>query len=195
MKISIFLFLIIGIAVSLKPFEICKNSQQVCKGTYNSFNEYKLDCNPISCQGYHHFKCKGIYCTNNAKSCIFFYDLNRPKTSMLRLPQRPFDPSFYAKQINDCKPIEYKLNQQDICWNSKTCVLHEMLSAKRIQCPCKGKHNYHCANKYCTLNSIVCDQLMIKLKSIHKNEREKFSTKCSNSNQSMNYFKSKSIIV
>ncbi len=90
MKILIFFIALITIeiTISLKQNEICKNSQQECRGKYNSMNLYHTECEPVKCHGSHNYKCNNIYCTTNAKSCNDFYNLNRPRTSMLKLPQR-----------------------------------------------------------------------------------------------------------
>ena len=57
MKIIIILTLIITIKVSksLKHDDICKNIQQECKGTYNIFNKYLIECNQLKCHGNHLF--------------------------------------------------------------------------------------------------------------------------------------------
>ena len=170
MKILIFFITLITIeiTISLKQNEICKNSQQECRGKYNSMNLYHTECEPVKCHGSHNYKCNNIYCTTNAKSCNDFYNLNRPRTSMLKLPQRANSHSLYTNQIKDCKQKEYKLNHKDVCLNVKKCLKPEEVYSKysflkkkpkKIECPCRGKHNYHCGDKYCTINSRVCDHL------------------------------------
>jgi len=171
MKIFI-LAMIIGITISLRTNEICKNNkQEECTGSYNSFHEYKLNCKQLKCQGSHPFHCNEVYCTNNAKSCIDFYTSNRPSISTLRLPHRPNSNSLYAIQIKDCKLKDYKLEHQDICLNNRKCISFKKNSNKytiflqkssklETHCPCKGKYNFHCGKKYCTINSLVCDHLL-----------------------------------
>ena len=201
MKILIFFITLITIeiTISLKQNEICKNSQQECRGKYNSMNLYHTECEPVKCHGSHNYKCNNIYCTTNAKSCNDFYNLNRPRTSMLKLPQRANSHSLYTNQIKDCKQKEYKLNHKDVCLTGNNCILYEKSTSKnavfdlkslirKIPCPCKGKHNYHCGTNYCTVNGSVCDHL-IKKKSVSNLQ------KCLNDNQSINFQKKKIIIV
>jgi len=92
--------------------------------------------------------------------------------------------SVYVSQIKDCKLIDYKLKHQDVCLNSEECfflnesknrypLFYQQPPTIETRCPCKDKHNYHCGNKYCTINSLVCDHLKTtkfinKLKSIPK---------------------------
>jgi len=186
MKIFILLLIsaIIGITVNLRVDELCKNKGQECKGKYNSYHEYSVDCKQVKCHGNHSFYCNEIYCTNNAKSCIDFYNLNRPSISTLRMPQRKIISSVYVSQIKDCKLIDYKLKHQDVCLTSEECfflkesknrypLFYQQPPTIETRCPCKDKHNYHCGNKYCTINSLVCDHLKTtkfinKLKSISK---------------------------
>jgi hypothetical protein len=184
MKIILLINLFIGISVSLKQNEICKNSQQECKGKYNSFNHYVIICNQVKCHGNHPFKCNHIYCTKNAKSCIDFYNLNRPSASMLKLPQRTNKHSMYESKIKDCDSENYKRNEKDACLNGKNCILFDRTSkslVKKILCPCKRKYNYHCGNNYCTTNNVVCKHLF---SSYSMNKISSFNiSKCMNDNQ------------
>ena len=151
MKILI-LTLIIGISVSLKPTEICKNSQQVCKGTYDSSNTYSNDCKQVKCHGHHPFKCNNFYCTNHAKSCIDFYNLNRQSISKFRIPHRSNSHAVLAKLMKTCQSKEYKSNKKDVCLNGYKFNLvmksidysrsQPKLIIKKIVCLFKGKHNF-----------------------------------------------------
>ena len=58
------------------------------------------------------------------------------------------------------------------------------LLIKKIVCLFKGKHNFHCKSQYCTINTQVCDQLLMKLKLSNRKE-QLFSNKCLNDNQSI----------
>jgi hypothetical protein len=79
--------------------------------------------------------------------------------------------------------------QQDLCLNGEKCILFEKtnknllkkLSKKEIVCPCKGKYNFHCGTKYCTINSLVCNHLLAT-KSI---KNMKSIPKCMNHNQTI----------
>ena len=52
------------------------------------------------------------------------------------------------------------MNKQDVCLTGGNCILAKNTkSMNKIICPCKGKFNYHCGNKYCTINNIVCYQI------------------------------------
>jgi len=131
MKTFLLINLFIGISVSLKQNEICKNSQKECKGKYNSFNSYFIDCNQVKCHGNHSFKCNHIYCTTNAKSCIDFYNLNRPSASLLKLPQRINKNSMFESKIKDCNLKQYKLNKDNVCKNtSNSLVCDHLLKIK-----------------------------------------------------------------
>jgi hypothetical protein len=193
MKITFILTFIIGISSSLKKNEICKNIQQECKGRYNSLNHYVIDCNQVKCHGNHPFKCNQFYCTKNAKSCIDFYNFNRPSASMLKLPQRKKTHLLYANIIKACDSKKYNLNHENICLIGKNCSLvekavkysrgHTISSIKKIACPCKGKYAYHCGNNYCTSNNIVCKNLNKKNKNLKTN-----FPKCLNDNQTIQTF-------
>ena len=194
MKIILFvIILFVGISVSLKQNEICKNSQQECKGKYNPFNTYIIDCNQVKCHGTHKFKCNHIYCTKNAKSCIDFYNLNRPSASMLKLPQRTNKHSMYESKIKDCNLKQYKLNKENVCKNEKSCILIEksysfqMALKEKTVCPCGAKYDFHCGIKYCTSNSVVCDHLL-KIKSNKTSSFFNNFPKCMNGNQTIKQF-------
>jgi hypothetical protein len=192
------IFLIfIGISVSLKQYEICRNSQQECKGRYNSLNHYVIDCNQVKCHGTHQIKCNHIYCTKNPKSCIDFYNLNRPSASMLKLPQRANKHSMYESKIKDCNLKQYKLNKENVCKNEKSCTLIEkspknsysfqITLKEKTVCPCGAKYDFHCGIKYCTSNSIVCDHLL-KTKSNKTFSFFNNFPKCMNGNQTIKKF-------
>jgi hypothetical protein len=197
MKTFLLINLFIGISVSLKQNEICKNSQKECKGKYNSFNSYFIDCNQVKCHGNHSFKCSHIYCTTNAKSCIDFYNLNRPSASLLKLPQRINKNSMFESKIKDCNLKQYKLNKDNVCKNEKSCILIEkapknsynfqMNFKDNIICPCIGKYDFHCGIKYCTSNSLVCDHLL-KIKSKKTSSFYNSFPKCTNTNQRIKQF-------
>jgi hypothetical protein len=182
MKIPILLTLLIGFTVSFKLNEICKNTQEECKGKYNTFNHYVSECDPVKCHGNQSFKCNRIYCTKDAKSCIDFYNLNRQSYSMVRLPQNNNRHSLFLSKIKSCALKEYKLKQQDVCMVGKKCTLfrsentkHYRASSKiQITCPCMGKYNFHCGKNYCTINDIACGQLLLT-----KSFNKMFFTKCS----------------
>ena len=70
-----------------------------------------LDC---ICHGNYSVKCKDIYCTNNAKSCIHFYNLNRPSISKFRIPHRSNSHAVLAKLMKTCQSKEYKSNKKDV---------------------------------------------------------------------------------
>jgi hypothetical protein len=171
MKEIIILTLIITIKVSfcLKHDDICKNIQQECKGAYNTFNKYLIECNQLKCHSNHQYKCNQIYCSRNVKSCNDFYKLTRPSTSLLKLPQRIKENSLYTSQIKKCQLKKYKLNKQNVCLSSKTCILVKKKakniiakskhSVHKVICPCRGEYNYQCENIYCTINDMVCDYL------------------------------------
>ena len=66
-------------------------------------------------------------------------------------------------------------------YSKLTIDITKKLSKKDIVCPCKGKYNFHCDTKYCTINSSVCDHLLIT-KSIKNMES---IPKCMNHNQTI----------
>ena len=153
-----------------------------------------IDCKQVKCHGNYSVKCKDIYCTNNAKSCIHFYNLNRPSISKFRIPHRSNSHAVLAKLIKTCQSKEYKSNKKDVSLNGYKCNLvmksidysrsQPKLIIKKIACLFKGKHNFHCGSQYCTINTQVCDQLLIELKSSNRKE-QLFSNKCLNDNQSI----------
>jgi hypothetical protein len=196
MKIFLISLFIIEFSFSLKQNEICKHNQEECKGTYNSQNIYNIECKKTKCEASHQFKCNQIYCTKNARSCIDFYNLNRPSFSILRLPQRKNSHSLSSKQIKDCKLKEYKLNEKDFCLTDKSCTLFKKKtkssminsdhsSTEMIICPCRGKLNYHCGFKYCTINNLACKHLS---KLLIKNKSFNYFKKCMNANQTIRTF-------
>jgi hypothetical protein len=195
MKIIFLINFLIRISVTLKQNEICKNIQQECKGKYNLFNTYIIDCNQVKCHGNHPFKCNHIYCTKNAKSCIDFYNLNRPSASMLKLPQRTNKHSMYESKIKDCNLKQYKLKKDNVCKNEKNCILikkspknsysFQMTLKEKTVCPCSAtKYDFHCGIEYCTSNSIVCDHLL-KIKSNKTFSFFNNFPKCMNGNQTI----------
>ena len=170
------------------------NKDKECTGSYDKSNDYMIDCKQVKCHGNYSVKCKDIYCPNNAKSCIHFFNLNRPSISKFRIPHRSNSHAVLAKLMKTCQSKEYKSNKKDVCLNGYKFNLvmksidysrsQPKLIIKKIACLFKGKHNFHCGSQYCTINTQVCDQLLMKLKSSNRKE-QLFSNKCLNDNQSI----------
>jgi len=57
-KTLLILFLTLNFAISLKPTDLCIQSQQECKGFYEKEQNYEIKCKPMKCHGRFNSDCK-----------------------------------------------------------------------------------------------------------------------------------------
>ena len=168
LKMNSLLFAMLLMAISsyaqmdIKPTEFCFNTYKECKGVYSQTEIYKLQCEPLSCQGTHSFECANGYCGISKKVCIKFQALNKNIQSENRNLARKEMLRQFTSKINNCTTVKYDLKPADICVNRKSCLYMETKMSldngtKKLVCPCIGKKSVYCGINHCAVNSIACE--------------------------------------
>ena len=175
-KILFILFISIQLVFSLKSDYLCRLEQIVCKGFYDSKQQYKTKCKLVDCSSSFSTKCGINTCSRNRTECQEYKKFNsyvhtwigkqaalNPKMTDMYLKERATLHAF-NKDIKACKKRMYKLESNDFCLNGFVCAEKLSLSfgytliKKKIDCKCPNKNSYKCGI-YCTKDSIACDYI------------------------------------
>lgn len=180
------LILCIDCLLSLKPTDLCLLKQLECSGYYNSFDKYKVKCELISCRGNYSVKCGTQKCASTQQDCdsysffsettnMYKYKSDINKYALLstqasaktkQLVERK-KLKYFNQNIPECPHENYQFNVDDVCSNGLNCyekyktfkASGMQFGMKKVTCMCPNAYNYHCGNKFCTLNKSVCDYL------------------------------------
>jgi hypothetical protein len=174
-KILIILLIKLHLALALKSANFCILKQKVCKGYYDTKQNYQTKCDLVECSD-ERFKCSKDICSNNKTECNKYRKLNsnmfiligkqaalNPKKTDQYFEERK-SLQIFNKNLQVCKNKIYKFEKNDFCVNGVNCV-EKIISSiglgynyvnKRIYCKCPNEKSFKCA-KYCTKDSSACD--------------------------------------
>jgi hypothetical protein len=169
-KILIILLIKLHLALALRSANFCILKQKVCKGSYDTKQNYQTKCDLVECSDeIFSFECSNDICSNNKTECNKYKQLNSYfSNSKFREKyfQKKMNFDTFNKNLKECDKKTYKLNTNDFCLLGLVCVKKQVAPTslgynyvnKRIYCKCPNEKSFKCA-KYCTNDSIACDHL------------------------------------
>ena len=94
---------------------ICEKTEEICKGTYDPNNKYKVNCAISSkCPNRMSYTCVQKYCTKNRTYCHEF------KKRLDQTVRRMY--VFQFKDMKACYNSKYVWNKIDVCVNKFNCM-------------------------------------------------------------------------
>ena len=177
----LFISLILLIAYEvdcLKSNDMCKNTDEICTGSFNSEFVYLLSCKKAKCTGPYTHSCSSQnYFTTSQETCQQFLKFRDLINSMVRVPNGHLR-KFY-EGIQKCPALNHNFNANEACMTGQNCYMSEKsiktskfysgevnYSTKKIVCPCrKSPFTFQCGDRFCTTNNLACDALLNSAKS------------------------------
>jgi len=176
-KILIILLLKLHLALALNSANFCTIKQKVCKGYYDTKQNYQTKCGLVECSDERFsFKCSNDICTNNKTECFKYKKLKSNIYFQIgkQAALNPMMKDQYLEEISKfqmfkmniqvCDYKIYKFDRNYFCVNGLNCVekfvsptaLGYNYVRRKIACKCPNKKEFKCG-KYCTKDSIACD--------------------------------------
>ncbi len=180
--LKIALLLLISYSNALNSNSFCSLTEQVCKGYYDIYNNYKEVCEYEKCHKPYIYQCgSNNKCSKSATACIDYLDVNQLvkstyyKTGLDGLViakhtyknlQKNYTEKFkqFESRIKPCSKLVYSYEPSHVCMSGKNCYEKNRKHYKamkknvltRIDCPCSTQLSYRCEKNYCALHRKAC---------------------------------------
>lgn len=173
---AVILLLLVNIILGLSPSDLCLATEKQCKGSYDSNNNFKVECSKSKCESPYGYQCGTEHCSTSENTCKKFLDFRYKLKSLRSLKSRmAIEKIFeiemkkyelFIKVLKECQVSKYEWQPSDMCANGLNCRLRQELPLRYgeisflqtpIDCPCDGSYTYECGKDYCAKDKTACD--------------------------------------
>lgn len=158
--------------ICIKLDNYCQATERECKGFYH--DRYQVKCS-ILCPDKYSVKCEEEehLCATSQRACVEHKEIKTSINSFFRTIYHEVEKIkfiMFNNRIRKCPIVHHTWRSSEVCYNNLKCYeLKKLLTRsgsfryeKRVECPCRGMHSYHCGKHYCAAHKAACDGFFLK---------------------------------